>query len=43
LIAEWVVTLVGPFGPSGVMFGMVVLTFLATCFVPTAALVVLMA
>ncbi len=43
LIAEWVVTLVGPFGPGGVMFGMVALTFLATCFVPTAALVVLMA
>jgi len=43
LIAEWVVSLVGPFGPTGVMFGMVALTFLATCFVPTAALVVLMA
>ena len=43
LIAEGVVALMGPFGPQGVMFGMIALTFLATCFVPTAALVVLMA
>jgi di/tricarboxylate transporter len=43
LIAEGVVTFVGPFGPQAVMFGLVALTFLATCFVPTAALVVLMA
>jgi di/tricarboxylate transporter len=43
LIAEGVVALVGPFGPQAVMLGMVVLTFAATCFVPTAALVVLMA
>ena len=43
LIAEGVVALVGPFGPKAVMFGMVALTFIATCFVPTAALVVLMA
>ncbi|UCE54014.1 MAG: SLC13 family permease [Desulfobacterales bacterium] len=43
LIAEGVVTLVGPFGPQVVMLGLVALTFLATCFVPTAALVVLMA
>ncbi len=43
LIAEGVVSLVGPFGPKAVMFGMVALTFSATCFVPTAALVVLMA
>jgi len=43
LIAEGVVAMVGPFGPNGVMFGLVALTFLATCFVPTAALVVLMA
>jgi len=42
LIAEGVVALVGPFGPKAVMLGLVVLTFLATCFVPTAALVVLM-
>jgi di/tricarboxylate transporter len=43
LIAEGVVSLVGPFGPRAVLFGLVALTFLATCFVPTAALVVLMA
>ena len=43
LIAEAVVALVGPFGPRAVMLGLVGLTFLATCFVPTAALVVLMA
>ena len=43
LIAHQVVQWVGPFGPNGVMFGIVSLTFLATCFVPTAALVVLMA
>jgi di/tricarboxylate transporter len=43
LIAEGVVTLVGPYGPLAVMLGLMSLTFLATCFVPTAALVVLMA
>jgi di/tricarboxylate transporter len=43
LIAEGVVALGGPFGPNAVMLGLVALTFLATCFVPTAALVVLMA
>lgn len=43
LIAEGVVATVGPFGPNAVMFGLVGLTFMATCFVPTAALVVLMA
>jgi di/tricarboxylate transporter len=43
LIAESVVVIVGPFGPNAVMFGLISLTFLATCFVPTAALVVLMA
>jgi di/tricarboxylate transporter len=43
LIAEGVVAFVGPFGPRAVMLGLVALTFLATCFVPTAALVVLMA
>jgi di/tricarboxylate transporter len=43
LIAEGVVTFVGPFGPQAVMLGLVALTFLATCFIPTAALVVLMA
>jgi di/tricarboxylate transporter len=43
LIAEGVVALVGPYGPNAVMLGLVALTFLATCFVPTAALIVLMA
>jgi len=43
LIAEGVVAMVGPFGANAVMLGLVALTFLATCFVPTAALVVLMA
>ena len=43
LIAEGVVAVVGPLGPKAVMFGLIALTFLATCFVPTAALVVLMA
>jgi di/tricarboxylate transporter len=43
LIAEGVVAFFGPFGPRAVMLGLVALTFLATCFVPTAALVVLMA
>jgi di/tricarboxylate transporter len=43
LIAEGVVGLVGPYGPNAVMLGLIALTFLATCFVPTAALVVLMA
>jgi di/tricarboxylate transporter len=42
LIAEGVVALVGPYGPKAVMLGLISLTFLATCFVPTAALVVLM-
>ena len=43
LIAEGVVAAVGPYGPSAVMFGLVALTFVATCFIPTAALIVLMA
>ena len=43
MIAEGVVTWVGPLGPNAVMLGLIVLTFVATCFVPTAALVVLMA
>lgn len=42
LIAEGVVALVGSHGPKAVMLGLISLTFLATCFVPTAALVVLM-
>jgi di/tricarboxylate transporter len=43
LIAEGVVGLTGGFGPTGVMAGLVLVTLLATCIVPTAALVVLMA
>lgn len=43
MIAEGVVAFVGPYGPKAVMGGLIALTFLATCFVPTAALVVLMA
>lgn len=43
LIAEGVVGLTGGFGPMGVMAGLVLVTLLATCIVPTAALVVLMA
>jgi di/tricarboxylate transporter len=43
LIAEGVVAAVGPYGPNAVMFGLVALTFAATCFIPTAALIVLMA
>jgi di/tricarboxylate transporter len=39
--AEAMVAFVGPFGPMAVMAGLVGLTFLATCFIPTAALVVL--
>lgn len=42
-LAEGVVSMVGPFGPIAVMGGLVGLTFLATCFIPTAALVVIMA
>lgn len=43
VIAEAVVAVAGPFGPVSVMAGLVGLTFIATCFIPTAALVVLMA
>jgi di/tricarboxylate transporter len=42
-LADGVVAMVGPLGPTGVLAGLLVLTFLATCFIPTAALVVLMA
>jgi len=41
-LASGVVAVAGPFGPMAVLFGMVVLTFFATCFIPTAALVVLL-
>jgi di/tricarboxylate transporter len=43
LLAEGVVGSLGAFGPVAVMSGLLILTFSATCFVPTAALVVLMA
>ncbi len=42
LLAEGVVSSLGPLGPYGVMFGLLVITFIATCIIPTAALVVLM-
>jgi len=42
-IAEAVVGQVGAYGPTAVLVGLLLLTFLATCFIPTAALVVLMA
>lgn len=43
LIAEGVVGMMGGFGPMGVLAGLLLVTFLATSIVPTAALVVLMA
>jgi di/tricarboxylate transporter len=42
-LAEGVVSMIGPFGPRAVLCGLIVLTFVATCFIPTAALVVIMA
>jgi di/tricarboxylate transporter len=42
LLAESVVALLGPLGPHGVLFGLLVITFFATSIIPTAALVVLM-
>ncbi len=42
LLAEKVITILGPFGPYGVLFGLLSITFLATSIIPTAALVVLM-
>jgi di/tricarboxylate transporter len=42
-IAGTVVDGVGAYGPMAVLAGLLLLTFLATCFIPTAALVVLMA
>jgi di/tricarboxylate transporter len=41
-VADGVVRLVGPLGPLAVMGGLMALTFLATCVIPTAALVVLL-
>lgn len=42
LLAEGVVGTLGPFGPYAVLFGLLVITFLATSIIPTSALVVLM-
>jgi di/tricarboxylate transporter len=42
-LAEGVVAAVGPFGPTAVMLALLVLTFMATCVIPTAALVLLLA
>ena len=42
LMAEGVVGALGSFGPYGVLFGLLAITFLATSIIPTAALVVLM-
>ena len=41
-LANGVVQVVGPLGPMAVMAGLMALTFLATCIIPTAALVVLL-
>ena len=41
-LADGVVKMVGPFGPMAVMAGLMGLTFMATCVIPTAALVVLL-
>ena len=42
-LAEGVVSMIGPYGPKAVLCGLIVITFVATCFIPTAALVVIMA
>ncbi|RZB35811.1 MAG: hypothetical protein SRB2_02803 [Desulfobacteraceae bacterium Eth-SRB2] len=42
LLAEGVVSSLGPFGPYAVLFGLLVITFIGTSIIPTAALVVLM-
>ncbi len=42
ILAEGVVGTLGPFGPYAVLFGLLVITFIATSIIPTAALVVLM-
>jgi di/tricarboxylate transporter len=41
-LANGVVQMVGPLGPLAVMGGLMALTFMATCIIPTAALVVLL-
>jgi len=42
LVAKAMISILGPFGPYGVLFGLLVITFIATSIIPTAALVVLM-
>lgn len=42
LLAEAVIGVLGPFGPYAVLFGLMVITFIGTSIIPTAALVVLM-
>jgi di/tricarboxylate transporter len=42
MLAEGVVSAVGPYGPHAVLFGLMAITFAATSIIPTAALVVLM-
>lgn len=42
LLAEQMVAILGPLGPYAVLFGLLVITFIATSIIPTAALVVLM-
>jgi di/tricarboxylate transporter len=41
-LANGVVQMAGPLGPTAVMAGLMALTFMATCVIPTAALVVLL-
>lgn len=43
LMAEKIVSLVGPYGPRSVMLGLLIMTFSAKFVIPSAALVVLMA
>ena len=42
ILAEGMVGTLGPFGPYAVLFGLLVITFIGTSIIPTAALVVLM-
>lgn len=42
MVAEQTIALLGPLGPYGVLFGLLVITFMGTSIIPTAALVVLM-
>ena len=42
MVAESVIAVLGPFGPYGILFGLLSITFIATSIIPTAALVVLM-